>query len=48
MENDRPVETEKEPWETPTLEVKGNLLDITALVQGSGPNDGLFSQGPSI
>ena len=40
-------ENQKEPWETPTVDVCGNLLDITAASTGTGPNDGLFSDGAS-
>ena len=48
MENNHPVEAEREPWETPTLEVRGNLLDITAAIESVGPNDNLFTDGPSV
>lgn len=47
MEQEIMPENGKESWETPTVEVRGSLLDITAAVAGVGPNDGLFSDGPS-
>jgi hypothetical protein len=47
MEQERPPLNGKEHWETPTVEIKGSLLDITAAAVGVGPNDGLFDEGPS-
>lgn len=47
MEVESRPEGAKEPWSTPTLEVRGDLLTITLNAGGAGPGDSYFSEGPS-
>jgi|CXWL01.1.fsa_nt_gi hypothetical protein len=43
----KPEVQTRDPWQTPTVERHGSLEQLTKAIMGGGPNDGLFSDGPS-